>query len=316
MRRLFSDAHYDFIGLRRIAYMASGAALIISLLAGLAWELTRGSWLNYGVDFAGGTLVQVRFVDPVAISDVRSLLAPVINGVQITEFGSGNEVLIRAPQTGETTSDAANVIPASLSDRYGQESFTVERVEAVGAKVGGELQTRAVLAILLSFAATLVYLAFRFEWRFGLAAVIATVHDIALTMGLISIFRLEVALPTVAAVLTIVGYSLNDTIIIFDRIRENLHGAARRAGFLEVLNKSINETLPRTVLTSGTTLASLFALFIFGGEIIREFALIMIVGIVLGTYSSVFVAAPALLEIEKRWPGERKRVRVPKVRTA
>jgi preprotein translocase subunit SecF len=166
---------------------------------------------------------------------------------------------------------------------------------------------RALLAVLLSLAATLIYLAFRFEWRFGLAAVIATLHDVVVTMGLISMLRLEVALPTVAAVLTIVGYSLNDTIIIFDRVRENLHGLARKADFPSVLNRSINETLPRTVLTTGTTLAVLLALFLFGGSTLREFAMILIAGIILGTYSSIFIAAPALLEIEKRWPAERKK---------
>jgi preprotein translocase subunit SecF len=208
------------------------------------------------------------------------------------------------------------VVPDALRQRFGDSSVEVLMTDAVGAKVGGELQTRAILAILLSFGATLIYLAFRFEWRFGLAAVLATAHDILLTLGLISVLRLEVALPMVAAVLTIVGYSLNDTIVIFDRIRENLRGPTRHEDFKGILNRSINETLPRTVLTTATTLATLIALFMFGGAVIREFALILIVGIVLGTYSSIFVAAPALLEIEKRWPAERKKARLARVRTA
>jgi preprotein translocase subunit SecF len=196
-----------------------------------------------------------------------------------------------------------------LRERYG-EQFEIVRTEAVSAKVGGELQSRALLAILLSFAATLIYLAFRFEWRFGLAAVIATAHDILLTLGLLALLRLDVALPTVAAVLTIVGYSLNDTIIVFDRVRENLGGTLKRENFVTILNRSINETLPRTVLTSGTTLVTLFALFIFGGGTLRSFAMILIFGIGVGTFSSIFVASPALYEIEKRWPGERVKARV------
>lgn len=316
MRRLFSEAHYDFINQRKRAYALSGLALALVLVLGLVWQFSRGSWLNYGVDFAGGTIIQVHFNDEMTAAQLRDVTGGLFQGIQISSFGGSNTFLIRAPQTGEATSGAAEVVPDALAQAFGAEAFTVERVDAVGAKVGGELQRRASLAILLSFAATLVYLAMRFEWRFGLAAIIATLHDIALTMGLISGMQLEVALPTVAAVLTIVGYSLNDTIVIFDRIRENLRISGRKENFITILNRSINETLPRTVVTSGTTLATLFALFLFGGDIIRDFALIMIVGIVLGTYSSIFVAAPALLEIERRWPGERKRVRIPKAAKA
>lgn len=307
MRRFFSDAHYDFIGLRRRAYLVSAIALAVGIVGMLFWQIARGSWLDYGVDFTGGTLVQVQIDDDVAIADLRQVVEPLFPGSQITRFGSENEFLIRTPVTGEATSDAAEVVPDALRQTYGDGAVQLIRAEAVGAKVGGELQTRALIAILLSFGATLVYLAFRFEWRFGLAAVIATAHDILLTLGFISVLRLEVALPTVAAVLTIVGYSLNDTIVIFDRIRENLRGAGRREAFTGILNRSVNETLPRTVLTTGTTLATLLALFIFGGAMIREFALILIVGIVLGTYSSIFVATPALLLIEQRWPAERKK---------
>lgn len=306
MRRLFSDAHYDFIGLRRRAYLGSGAVLAVCLVAALFWQVSRGSWLAYGVDFSGGTLVQLQFTEPTTVAEVRGAISGALPGSEVTRFGEDNEFLVRTPAVGDATSGAADEVPALLNAQFGEGNFTVERVEAVGAKVGGELQTRALLAILLSFAGTLIYLAFRFEWRFGVAAVIATVHDILVTLGVISLLHIEVALPTVAAVLTIVGYSLNDTIVIFDRIRENLQ-AGRRMDFKEVLNRSINDTLPRTVLTSGTTIATLLALFLFGGEIIRPFALILIVGILLGTYSSIFVAAPALLEIEKRWPGDRGR---------
>lgn len=317
MRRLFSDAHFDFIGFRQRGYMLSAIALGVCLIAALFWQVSRGSWLNYGVDFTGGTLIQVRLQESSTVAELRSLVSQDFPGTEVVAFGDADDFLFRTPATGETTSGAEQGIPELLRQRFGADNVLIERTEAVGAKVGGELQTRALLAILLSFGATLVYVAFRFEWRFGLAAVIATAHDIMLTLGLISLLQLDVALPTVAAVLTIVGYSLNDTIVIFDRIRENLRGPARRHHhFIEVLNRSINDTLPRTVLTTGTTLVTLVALFLFGGVVLRQFALILIVGIVLGTYSSIFVASPALLEIEKRWPAERKKARVAKVKTA
>jgi preprotein translocase subunit SecF len=317
MRRLFGDANYDFIGMRKRAYLMSATALLLGLIAAVFFQATRGSWLNYGVDFAGGTLIQVRFDEGVtSATELRSLLEPMFAGTQISEFGSGDEFLIRTPITGEATSGAAEILPEALEAEYGADAFDVLLTEAVGAKVGGELQARATLAILLSFAATLIYLAMRFEWRFGLAAVVATVHDILLTLALIAGLQLEVALPTVAAVLTIVGYSLNDTIVIFDRIRENLKIAGRRANFIGTLNKSINDTLPRTVVTSATTLVTLLALFLFGGSVIRDFTLIMIFGIVLGTYSSIFVASPALMIIEKKWPGDRKKARVPRAAKA
>jgi len=309
--RFFSDANYDFIGLRRKAYILSAAALVLCLIAAIVWTLTPGrSWLNYGVDFLGGTQIMVEIAGESDSGALRAVLDPLFPGVQITPFGTretGREYLIRTLQQGEATSGAADVIPDALAREFGQERVRIDRTDAVGAKVGNELQIRALIAILVSFAATMIYLAFRFEWRFGVAAVIATVHDILITLGMISVLQLEVALPMVAAVLTIVGYSLNDTIVIFDRIRENLAGPIRRQGFEAVLNKSINETLPRTVLTSATTLVTLVSLYLFGGVVIREFALILIIGILLGTYSSIFVASPALLEVEKRWPAERKK---------
>jgi preprotein translocase subunit SecF len=184
----------------------------------------------------------------------------------------------------------------------GAGNFEITRTEAVGPKVGGELRTKAFLAIFLSFFAVLAYLAYRFEWRFGLAAVIATAHDIVATIAFIGMLRLEVSLTVVAAVLSMVGYSLNDTIIIFDRVRENLK-KHKKESFEQILNRSVNETLPRSVLTHGTTLSSLTALIIFGGEVIRPFALVMFFGVFTGTFSSIYIASPVLMAIEKRWPG-------------
>ena len=299
--RLFANANYDFIGRRRAAYLLSTGVLVLSLLAGAYWQVTRGSWLNYGVDFTGGTIVQVVFEHPTTVAELREAADAVVPGTEITRFGGENEFLIRAPIFSEEGTSTVDQLIQGLSARYGENAFEVVRTGAVGPKIGGELRQKAVFAVLFSLAATLIYLAFRFEWRFGVAAVVATAHDVLLTIGLISALRLEVALPTVAAVLTIVGYSLNDTIVIFDRVRENLKKVGRRMELPEILNLSINETLPRTVLTSATTLATLFALFVLGGSTIREFALILLAGILIGTYSSIFVASPVLLEIERRW---------------
>jgi preprotein translocase subunit SecF len=316
MRRFLYGSKFDFIQFRRTAYIASAIALLVGLIFAVYWQATKGSWLNYGVDFTGGTLIQVRIGQEASVADVREVVETVAPGSEVTEFGNENEFQIRTPQRAGEATIGGEVVPDALRERFGAQNVAIESLEAVGAKVGSELQTRALIAVLVSFAATLIYLAFRFEWRFGLASVIATAHDILLTLTFIAVLRLEVALPTVAAVLTIVGYSLNDTIVIFDRIRENLRGSARHMPFVDLLNLSINETLPRTVLTGSSTLATLFALFFFGGEVIREFALILIFGIVVGTYSSIFVASPALLEIEKRWPAERKKARVQRVRAA
>jgi preprotein translocase subunit SecF len=300
--RLFANANFDFLGKRRTALTLSGVALVALLAVSIVWQFSRGSWLNYGVDFSGGTIVQVHFTEPASVGDLRGMVTPVAPGTEITRFGAENEFLFRAPGFSEEGTAVSEQIVQTLEENFPANSFEVTRTEAVGPKVGGELQQKALLAIILSLLATLAYLAVRFEWRFGLAAVGATAHDLVLSLLLISAFRLDVSLTTVAAVLTIIGYSLNDTIIVFDRIRENLKGAGRRQDRVEVLNNSINETLPRTVLTSVTTLATLLALFLIGGGPIQEFALILILGIVIGTYSSIFIGSPLLYYIEQRWP--------------
>ncbi len=297
--RLFQNANYEFIERRRGAYMISAAVIAASIAAMLFFSVTGRGWVNYGVDFTGGTLVQIEFSKPTTVGELRSVVGQ-LQKPEVTRFGAENEFLVRVPEFAEEGTNTADLITNLLRTHYGEGTFNVVRTEAVGPKIGSELQEKALIAILLSFSLTLIYLAFRFEWRFGVAAVIATIHDTIITLGVISGLRIEVSLPTVAAVLTIIGYSLNDTIIVFDRVRENLKGSGRREPYLTVLDRSINETLPRTVLTSGTTFAVLLALFLLGGTIIRSFALILIVGIVVGTYSSIFVASPALLEIEER----------------
>ncbi|HKJ03250.1 MAG TPA: protein translocase subunit SecF [Longimicrobiales bacterium] len=316
--RLFQNANYKFIELRRKAYVLSGIAILIGIGAMLYNISTLGTWQNYGVDFTGGSLVQVRFDSPdVDAAQVRAALGG-SQAPPITKFGEGSEFVIRTPlEAGKSLEDVAAEVGAQLEPAFGAGSFTVVRTESVSAKVGAELVQKAALAILFSFVLTLVYLAIRFEFRFGLAAIVATFHDMVITLGFLALFRVEIALPSVAAILTVIGYSLNDTIIVFDRIRENMHKkGARKRDQVELINESINETLPRTILTSGTTLVVLVSLLVLGGAVIRDFTEVLILGIVIGTYSSVFVAAPALVEIQKRWGEGKTREKKPKPQPA
>jgi preprotein translocase subunit SecF len=311
--RLFAKANYKFIERRRTAYVFSGALVALGIAAMLFNVFALGSWQNYGVDFTGGSLIQVRFQGPMTAGELRDALGG-SQAPPITRFGEENEFVIRAPLAEDASiTEVEREIEAQIAAALGADSFEVVRTELVGAKVGGELQQKAMLAILFSFLLTLVYLAIRFEFRFGLAAIIATFHDMIITLGFLALFRVEIALPTVAAILTIVGYSLNDTIVVFDRVRENMHKkGARKRNPVDVVNESINETLPRTVLTSGTTLAVLMALLILGGAVIQDFTIVLILGVVIGTYSSIFVASPALIEIQKRWGEGKMREKKPK----
>ncbi len=309
--RLFANANYDFIGRRRIGYLISLAIIV----PGLLMLPIRG--VNYSVEFTGGTLLQVESRAPVDVGRVRSALSDVgIQRAELQTFGSDRELVIRARVALEgtdanDTQATSTAVQGALDRAIGAGQYTVVRTEAVGPKVGSELRQKAIIAILLSFAVVLLYLAIRFEWRFGVAAVIATAHDVIASLAFIGLTRLEVSLFVVAALLTIVGYSLNDTIVIFDRIRENLH-RSKRDQFVAVLNRSMNETLPRTVFTGSTALGSLLALAALGGEVVRPFALLMLYGVVVGTFSSLYIASPALLAIERKWPGQDVRgVRAP-----
>jgi len=303
--RFFKDANFAFLSQRRKAFTISSVAILIGVVGMVIGLVTSGSWLNYGVDFTGGTLVQVRFDGNVTAGDLRSALGG-SQAPAITRFGADNEFTIRAPLP-ENTNDLEVVAQGIRSqlDASGLGAYEVVRTEVVGPKIGAELTRQAALAILFSFFLTLLYIAFRFEFRFGLASIIATAHDILITLGFLALFRIEISLPTVAAILTIVGYSLNDTIVVFDRIRENLNRkGGRREDPIALTDRSINEVLPRTVLTSGTTLVVLLSLLVLGGAVLRDFTIVLILGVVIGTYSSIFVASPALIEIQRRW--ERK----------
>ncbi len=302
MTRFFANANYDFIGFRKYAYGLTAAILV----PGLIFLAVFG--LHYSIEFTGGTLVQVRTEQPVDVGQLRAALdAQGIPGAEIQSFGSAQDFTIRARVAKEgtdadDTQATALAVSAALDATLGAGTYTILNSGGVGPKVGAELRTQAFMAIFLSFFAVLAYLAWRFEWRFGLAAVGATAHDILATIVFIAVMRIEVSLVVVGAVLSMVGYSLNDTIIIFDRVREDLH-KYKRDDFASVLNRAVNETLPRSVLTHATTLATLTALAVLGGEVIRPFALVMFFGVFTGTFSSIYIAGPLLLYIEQRWPG-------------
>lgn len=300
MLRLFTNANYAFIEKRKTAYVVTVIGLVISFAFAIYHQVANQGWLDYNVDFTGGTLMQVKFNVPVTEEELRQVVEQAVSGTELSRFGDENEFQLRAPQFSDQGGNTVDLLTAGIQSL--NKPFEIVHSQAVGPKVGAELQAKALTAVLLSLLATLIYLAFRFEWRFGLAAVIATAHDTILTLGFIAIFRFDVSLTTVAAVLTVLGFSLHDTIIIFDRVREDLKKPyAKRMEFKDVLNRAINETLPRTVLTVVTTEATLLSLALFGGSTLSGFATIMFVGILLGTYSSIFVAAPVLYEIEKRW---------------
>jgi preprotein translocase subunit SecF len=307
--RFFQNADYPFLQWRWRAYLVTAALLVLGIGAMIVHAVRGEGWLNYGVDFTGGTVVQVHFNQPVKAQQIRSATSAAGHADwEITQFGSGNDYEVRTPRFGqEAGADAQSRVQQALRTKFSADQYKIVRTEAVGPKAGAELEQRALIAILLSFAAILVYLGIRFEWRFALAAVIATVHDIVVTLGFLALTRTEISLGTVAAVLTIVGYSMHDTIIVFDRVREDLGRPRHGRTFIEILNKAINETLPRTTLTVVTVMATLLALLAFGGPVIFGFALVLVLGIAIGTFSSIFVASPVLYEIERHFPRKEKR---------
>ena len=285
----------DFMRWRRIAGMASVA------LATLSVVLFLGVGLNYGIDFRGGILVEIRTEGPADIGQLRSDLSNLNLGeVELQEFGEPTDVLIRIERQAGAEREqlkAVEVVKEALGP-----GVDYRRVEFVGPKVGAELIEAGITAVLLALAAMLVYIWFRFEWQFGVGAVIALMHDVILTIGVFSVLGLEFNLSTVAAVLTIAGYSINDTVVIYDRVRENLR-KYKTLPLEDLLNLSVNDTLSRTILTSVTTLLALLCLFFFGGQVIKGFSFAMIWGVIVGTYSSIWVAVPLLVYMKLKRGG-------------
>jgi preprotein translocase subunit SecF len=306
MLRVFEHANFDFLGAATRRYLL---VTTVFTVVGLATLAVRG--VNSSIEFTGGTLIQVHTTDStITVGRIRAALTSGgISGSEISTFGTDRDFLIRsriAADSGDTDGAAqvaADAVGEALTAAFGEGSYNIARRSAIGPKVGGELRTRALLAILLSFGATLVYLTFRFEWRFGIAAIGATAQDVLLTIAFIALMNIEVSLVVIAAMLTILGYSLNDKIVVFDRVRENLH-KYKRENFPGILNRSVNETLPRTVLTGGSVIAALLALLLLGGLVLRGFAWVMLFGVIIGTFSSMYIGSFILLRIERRWPGE------------
>jgi preprotein translocase subunit SecF len=288
----------DFVGKMRIAVFFSLALIFI----GIASLVMKGG-PALGIDFAGGTLVQVRFAEQTGAQEIRGALRDVdLGSVTVQQFGDDpTEFLIRAQETSAELERLSQRMLVDLERVYGAGNVEIRRVEMVGPQVGAELRTKGILALAYALVGTLIYISWRFEFRFAIGAILALAHDVILTLGIFSLLNLEIDLPIIAAFLAIIGYSLNDTIIIFDRIRENM-GKHGREGFASVVNLSINETLSRTILTSGTTLMVLLSLFIFGGGVIHNFALALLIGVFAGTYSTIFIASAFVIHYEKKKP--------------
>ncbi len=305
--RFFDETpSFAFMRLRRPAALVSAALAVLSIVL----ALTLG--LNFGIDFRGGTVMEVRTPAPADLGELRRELGGLgLGEVALQEFGSPRDVLIRIEQQRGAGDAAANANAQALAvetvkDRllalYGDE-VSFRRTEFVGPKVSDELFTAGVMAVSFALVAILIYVWFRFEWQFGVCAVLALAHDVVLTLGLFSITRLEFNLATVAALLTIVGYSLNDTVVVFDRVRDNLR-KYKRLPMQELLDKSLNQNLSRTLVTSLTTLLALVALFVIAGGAIRGFTVALIWGVLIGTYSSLYIATPALLALNLRRESE------------
>jgi len=291
MELIGTGTNFDFIGRRKMA-LAFSLALIVITIATLVYK--KGP--NYGIDFVGGTLVHVKFTENISIDKLRESLSGLeLGDLLVQDFGEGEgEYLIRVEKGSGDAEKLSLVIKGSLHESFGAESYEVRRVEMVGPQVGNDLKRQALMAILYAMAGILIYVTLRFEFRYALGAIIAIAHDVIVTVGAFAVTGFEISLPVIAAILAVIGYSLNDTIIVYDRIRENMKKV--KPGDEEAcINRSVNETLSRTLLTSITTLIVVLALFFYGGGVIHNFAFALLVGVIIGTYSSIFVASPALL---------------------
>ncbi len=294
--QFLSNTKVDFLGKRKIGLFISLTLITIGIVS-----LVMHGGPRFNIDFVGGTLVHLKFDKDVQIEDVRSALTQKGYGSsEIKHFGANNEVVIRAGIDVES-GEFANVIEPILAETFPDNPFVEQRVEKVGPKIGKELIVDALSAVFWALILILLYVMWRFEIKFALGAILALLHDVLITVGVFSLLDIEISAPIIAAVLTIVGYSLNDTIVVFDRIRENIKTKVKdNTTFIDLINRSLNETLSRTIITSLTTLFVVVILFFFGGEVLRSFALALIIGIIIGTYSSLFVASPFVVEWQLR----------------
>lgn len=290
MRLFKGKLAIDFMGMRHIALVFS-AVLVVAAIASL---VMRG--LNFGIDFTGGTLIEVGYPQSTELTEVRSALADAgYDQAQAQHFGTSSEVLIRIPPVaGKESAQLSKDVLAALKTR--DAAVDMRRVEFVGPQVGEELTEQGGLAMIYALIGILIYIVVRFQWRFAPGAIVALVHDVLVTMGVFSLLQLDFDLTVLAALLAVIGYSLNDTIVVFDRIRENFRKVRKRSP-AEVINMSINQTISRTLMTSVTTLLVLVSLFVFGGEVIHAFATALLIGVVVGTYSSIFVASTTALAL-------------------
>lgn len=290
-----SNVNIDFLGKSKMFFIVSGALIVLSLF----FIFTKG--FNYGIDFAGGTVVQIKFEKTPDLDKLRNSFKDLNLGEMVIQtFGEPNDILIRVEKTNIGLKETADAIQKKIKEVSGDQKIVIERVEQVGPQVGGQLKKKAIMATIYSLIGILIYVSLRFEFIFSIGAVIALFHDVIITLGIFSLFGKEITLPVVAAILTIVGYSLNDTIVVFDRIRENLKNSSGRITLYELMNKSINETLSRTILTSGTTLLAVLALYLFGGEVIKGFSFALLIGIIIGTYSSIGIASALVFKVKNR----------------
>ena len=299
-----STMNIDFIGKIKWALLFSIALMAISVIS----LLVKGG-PRYGLDFEGGTLVQVKFSKEVDIGAVRDVVSGLnIENVSVQEFGEKgtHEFIIGMKKTTEELEGIADTVRETLQSRFGAESMEIRRIEIVGPKVGQDLRKKATLAIIFSLIGMLIYIWWRFELRFGVGGVLCLFHDVTITVGALSIFNKPIDLIIVAALLTIVGYSINDTIVVCDRIRENLKKMSHK-GLPEIINVSINQTFSRTILTNLTVIIVLFSLYFLGGEVIHDFAFSLLVGCFFGTYSTIYIAGPLVIYWEKIFPAKRRR---------
>ena len=305
MRFIKEDLNIDFLNKRHLAYGLSG----VLLAAGLAVFFIRGG-LNYGIDFSGGTIVQVQFEQQQDIGTIRGTLADGrIGSFALQTFGDSdnNEFLITIGKVKQQETIEGESIAQKIEEILKAQfpGVNVRRVESVGPKVGEELKLAASEAILFSLVAILLYVWFRFQWRYGIGAIVALSHDVLIVLAAFAATQKEITLPVVAAVLTVAGYSINDTIVIFDRIRENFRKFQKKPGE-DIINESVNQTLNRTLLTSGTTFFVVAAIYLFGGEIISDFAFALLIGVITGTYSSIYIASPVFYELQRAFPQKLK----------